>query len=105
MIRRPPRSTLFPYTTLFRSRLLQDRTRFDVGYRARVLDDLAQEPVGDGLVLLTGPRRVGKSVALLDLAAALCARADVDPRQVVHLPCDGMQDRDLRRAFTLGREL
>src|SRR3989449_8180934 len=25
MIRRPPRSTLFPYTTLFRSRLAQDR--------------------------------------------------------------------------------
>src|SRR3712207_9133029 len=25
MIRRPPRSTLFPYTTLFRSRLSQDR--------------------------------------------------------------------------------
>src|SRR5258708_18683253 len=24
MIRRPPRSTLFPYTTLFRSRLMQD---------------------------------------------------------------------------------
>src|SRR2546430_12260404 len=24
MIRRPPRSTLFPYTTLFRSRLVQD---------------------------------------------------------------------------------
>src|SRR3712207_7995105 len=25
MIRRPPRSTLFPYTTLFRSHLLQDK--------------------------------------------------------------------------------
>src|SRR5256885_12596249 len=37
MIRRPPRSTLFPYTTLFRSRLLapfdpvvRDRTRFEM---------------------------------------------------------------------------
>src|SRR2546430_17214930 len=30
MIRRPPRSTLFPYTTLFRSRILQlGRLRFD----------------------------------------------------------------------------
>src|SRR3712207_7177984 len=27
MIRRPPRSTLFPYTTLFRSHLLADDTR------------------------------------------------------------------------------
>src|SRR5260370_17832468 len=25
MIRRPPRSTLFPYTTLFRSRFIEDR--------------------------------------------------------------------------------
>src|SRR5256885_7037140 len=28
MIRRPPRSTLFPYTTLFRSLFLHDRQRF-----------------------------------------------------------------------------
>ena len=27
MVRRPPRSTLFPYTTLFRSGLVQDRIR------------------------------------------------------------------------------
>src|SRR3712207_8922850 len=27
MIRRPPRSTLFPYTTLFRSRLVQEGAR------------------------------------------------------------------------------
>src|SRR5256885_10058009 len=27
MIRRPPRSTLFPYTTLFRSRLMADEAR------------------------------------------------------------------------------
>src|SRR3712207_8773070 len=33
MIRRPPRSTLFPYTTLFRSQELPDRRRqrFQVG--------------------------------------------------------------------------
>src|SRR3712207_7882135 len=33
MIRRPPRSTLFPYTTLFRSRL------GGVGHQAAVLDE------------------------------------------------------------------
>src|SRR2546425_4497012 len=39
MIRRPPRSTLFPYTTLFRSvpgsplRCLVGRDRLDVGHR------------------------------------------------------------------------
>src|SRR2546430_10995964 len=30
MIRRPPRSTLFPYTTLFRSRRRRDRHRLQV---------------------------------------------------------------------------
>src|SRR2546426_6938759 len=36
MIRRPPRSTLFPYTTLFRSRLIvaRSRTRARAGYPA-----------------------------------------------------------------------
>src|SRR2546426_2470978 len=37
MIRRPPRSTLFPYTTLFRSRLVRIRARGrDVRRQARV---------------------------------------------------------------------
>src|SRR2546430_12935588 len=43
MIRRPPRSTLFPYTTLFRS-----------------LHDQVRRVVGDGVVLVSAPpRRVG----------------------------------------------
>src|SRR5256886_7096285 len=39
MIRRPPRSTLFPYTTLFRSRGCSTRWGPDVD-RARVLAEL-----------------------------------------------------------------
>src|SRR2546427_8166737 len=37
MIRRPPRSTLFPYTTLFRSHLIEDRLiqGQDVGRKRR----------------------------------------------------------------------
>src|SRR3712207_7358399 len=31
MIRRPPRSTLFPYTTLFRSQLLNERAKGSLG--------------------------------------------------------------------------
>src|SRR5947207_11372827 len=34
MIRRPPRSTLFPYTTLFRSRVLHDGQPAAIGNRA-----------------------------------------------------------------------
>src|ERR1035437_2705015 len=43
MIRRPPRSTLFPYTTLFRSKA-KDRTRTR---GKRRLVPRAQEPAGD----------------------------------------------------------
>src|SRR3712207_8750025 len=40
MIRRPPRSTLFPYTTLFRSQLLLDEGPDDAGHLVPVeLDD------------------------------------------------------------------
>src|SRR6266478_158579 len=38
MIRQPPRSTLFPYTTLFRSRAI-----FDTGFRAGVAERLKTE--------------------------------------------------------------
>lgn len=86
-------------------RLLRNRAQYDLGYRAPVLDDLAAEPLTDALAIVTGPRRVGKSVALLDLATALCARPDIDPRQLIHLPCDTFLARDLRRALTLGRAL
>jgi len=86
-------------------RLIRDRARHDLGYRPSILNDLATAPAGDSLVVLTGPRRAGKSVALLDLAAKLCGRRDIQPFQVIHVPCDGMAARDLRRTFTLGREL
>ena len=85
--------------------LLLDRARYDLGYRADVLADLGVGPIRDALMILTGPRRVGKSVALLELARTLCGRADIDPRQVIHLPCDELDSHDLRRALKLGRDL
>src|SRR4051794_41695581 len=42
MIRRPPRSTLFPYTTLFRS----PRTAFDVAGSAAVVQPLLDHRTG-----------------------------------------------------------
>ncbi|MEV7624448.1 AAA family ATPase [Actinoplanes sp. NPDC089786] len=86
-------------------RVLHNRAQYDLGYRADVLADLAEDPLDDRLVLLRGPRRVGKSVALKDTALALCRRPDVDPRQVIYLPADAMTARDLTRALVLGREL
>src|SRR2546427_5739984 len=50
MIRRPPRSTLFPYTTLFRSDPLDraggDRGPRGVGLQAAIVAALAAAPVG-----------------------------------------------------------
>src|SRR3712207_7265689 len=50
MIRRPPRSTLFPYTTLFRS---QPAHR-PAGGHAVVAVDGADDPGGDGVVQSEG---------------------------------------------------
>src|SRR5256885_11834641 len=43
MIRRPPRSTLFPYTTLFRSVPLAPLTTLQVGGKARYLVEASRE--------------------------------------------------------------
>src|SRR5258705_9079679 len=55
MIRRPPRSTLFPYTTLFRSSFLMQHpdfrsATFDTGFIDRILPELEIEnrEVDDG---------------------------------------------------------
>src|SRR3712207_7404104 len=55
MIRRPPRSTLFPYTTLFRSfsavrRAMQrlDRFEFSQSYLAHGYKELTIPPAADG---------------------------------------------------------
>lgn len=85
--------------------LLLARSKFDIGFRSDILADLAVAPIGDTLTLLQGPRRVGKSVVLRELALTLCQRADIDPRQIVSLACDGMTAQDITRAIKLGREL
>src|SRR3989442_2744822 len=54
MIRRPPRSTLFPYTTLFRSLDVLGFTADDL----RRLRKFIREPYG--MVLVTGPTGSGK---------------------------------------------
>src|SRR3712207_6856576 len=67
MIRRPPRSTLFPYTTLFRSDRVQERPALHPGEdravdRLRVLllaEDEARARTGERLV-----RRRGDEVAV-----------------------------------------
>src|SRR5688572_32075136 len=61
MIRRPPRSTLFPYTTLFRSRR---RRELIAPVREMLIERLAQG-IADGRVAACDP------AALVDLAFAV----------------------------------
>ncbi len=86
-------------------RALRSRVPFDLGYRPDILADIALGPISDGLVVLRGPRRVGKSVTVKDTVAQLCGRHDVDPRQIVYLATDGMTAQDLNRVAVLGRDL
>src|SRR5260370_31110715 len=79
MIRRPPRSTLFPYTTLFRSQRVVAGDLYIVEHQARIqapaLRDLAgevefQAPAADlaGRDRIAGVARVGRQhIALADV--------------------------------------
>src|SRR2546422_3253586 len=58
MIRRPPRSTLFPYTTLFRSRIVFQHRRADQRERHR-----QEEARSHQIILYAGPLMFGTFVA------------------------------------------
>src|SRR3712207_6937248 len=62
MIRRPPRSTLFPYTTLFRSHLVRDG-RLDplVGIIAPLLPGQVEVAVDQGVPLAAGVSQEDRS--------------------------------------------
>src|SRR2546427_7952862 len=62
MIRRPPRSTLFPYTTLFRSIAFFEITNFFMSDQTSL--DLAQQAAGDALDLGQYAQRDRKSTRL-----------------------------------------
>src|SRR5574337_1786363 len=91
MIRRPPRSTLFPYTTLFRSHLVHDDLAGDGGAKAylavdrrggQALPALLQHEATDLALVVLGPNDedvgdgaigdphlgTGETVAAVDLA-------------------------------------
>src|SRR2546426_2851037 len=60
MIRRPPRSTLFPYTTLFRSHLLRARLRSLGGRRDQDAEGGAVQGRRFGCVHADGTRAQGR---------------------------------------------
>src|SRR2546427_3016436 len=74
MIRRPPRSTLFPYTTLFRSlAAAQAPGSFATGARARIRVDMTSDEVRSANVVGILP---GTDPALADEAVVIGAHYD-----------------------------
>jgi hypothetical protein len=102
---RAPAAGTDPTAWVTNDRLLRRKRELDIGFRSTILDDVAARPDTDSLVLLQGPRRVGKSVTLRELAMRLCQRPDLDPRQIVTFSCDAMTGQDLTRAIRLARDL
>src|SRR2546430_16166370 len=79
MIRRPPRSTLFPYTTLFRSQATRtrsspDRTPHDAG--CSVLLELSKDdlPFGSSPIRFFLPRRSEEHTSELQSQSNLVCR-------------------------------
>src|SRR5687767_15307897 len=92
MIRRPPRSTLFPYTTLFRSRV----RRHAVADRAARVGDLGvagvQLPGGVeederavGVALVRGDQRSEEHTSELQSLAYLVCRLLLEKKNIKHL--------------------
>lgn len=86
------------------NRTLNERSKFDLGYRPGVLDDVKSNPGDGNLVILTGPRRIGKSVALMDAAVGILANG-IDPRRLIYVTCEQLSTSDFRRVLITGRSL
>src|SRR3989475_509519 len=78
MIRRPPRSTLFPYTTLFRSRAFQLGVALEV-----------RHVVANGGILVRGDQPHGPAAPLGEKD-----RAAVQPERLAQLTRDALEDVD-----------
>src|SRR3712207_4470452 len=91
MIRRPPRSTLFPYTTLFRSRDL-----VGVGHERDLLEELGHRAARAGRLELR--RHRDELVEVVDAALVLRVGAGLQLRQVAGAVEDALQQRCRARA-------
>src|SRR2546430_9115381 len=81
MIRRPPRSTLFPYTTLFRSRAGATSTALTIELRHRRLDALAKRD----LRRFRGAREIGRATSELQSQSNLVCRLLLEKKKHILL--------------------
>src|SRR2546430_14823464 len=92
MIRRPPRSTLFPYTTLFRSHERQDRNgcRSESGSPRKAKSETEESPSNTLLVSLVK--------SLLELGDVVVEQLEI-VGDLFFAADRGHQDDDLRAGF------
>src|SRR2546429_5067629 len=87
MIRRPPRSTLFPYTTLFRSRRTIARRAADQGFLLRLpATRCAEHRRPPGARALPGARR-GRAAGVADPTARRSEEHTSELQSRLHLVC------------------
>src|SRR2546422_8963163 len=98
MIRRPPRSTLFPYTTLFRSRPPDRPTARPPSLPLPAEIEAHEEHVGSPAVGQR-PERLDSSDLLdrsLRFEVELIIPRPLEEREIAHRPVAMYQERDLR---------
>src|SRR2546421_7253944 len=93
MIRRPPRSTLFPYTTLFRSP--------DIGGRALFVAPAAKAVRGQGKLRVTVNRHAKLSLRSEEHTSELQSRSDL----VCRLLLEKKKKQEIRCATTFSRDI
>src|SRR5258708_11835220 len=92
MIRRPPRSTLFPYTTLFRSKAIDPMVRRNFGRIVNITSGTVKAPLF-GLDLSSGAR------------AGLTARSEEHTSELQspdHIVCRILLDKNIDDGVTEG---
>src|SRR2546422_10386687 len=77
MIRRPPRSTLFPYTTLFRSQEQREGKRDKLDFYFNAVRKAGAEPME--VSLEQSPEQLASQLEKLDAFVLPGSPADVDP--------------------------
>src|SRR3989454_8335747 len=86
MIRRPPRSTLFPYTTLFRSRLVEGVGERQHRHQVAMLAELLRRRGADAVRGTVGRAELGVlGLELLQLAEQAVVLGVRDLRMVEHV--------------------